>query len=452
MTIVIGFIIYIFIFMMIKFFYLKSDNNESNEGFFLANRGLGYFIGSLTYAATTYSSFMMVGMVGLIFNTGIGAMYFELSYLIATFFIIIFVGDKLRQVAKDKGFISPMELFAYKYGKGTSKIGCLVCLLALLPYTAGQFIGIGVVLTSFGISYTTGVLLAATFTFILMFSGGMRGVALSDAIQGIFMLVCAILALMWSKETFTGFITTGQHDGFWTTTTYINFMIPWLFFALTNPQVVQRLFAMKNKTDIRKMAYLFCGFGLLFTGIVSFIGFSASFGAANSLFNNNIGTDQVTPQLLTMMPNYLASLVALSILFAALSTANSNLLTLTSMIQVDLITKKSNRIVFALMLLLTGAVLVVAMLKPTYIVSLAVSTARILLGFVPLYVGILLNPDRQRPSSYQGIATIMGTASVTLLCINYIPQYNSLITFASAFGIYYLFGLYDVKKQSTLSL
>ena len=35
------------------------------EDYFLANRSLGGFVAALTYSATTYSAFMMVGLAGL---------------------------------------------------------------------------------------------------------------------------------------------------------------------------------------------------------------------------------------------------------------------------------------------------------------------------------------------------------------------------------------------------
>lgn len=41
------------------------------EEYFLANRRLGGFISAMTYSATTYSAFMMVGLVGLTYTSGV---------------------------------------------------------------------------------------------------------------------------------------------------------------------------------------------------------------------------------------------------------------------------------------------------------------------------------------------------------------------------------------------
>jgi SSS family solute:Na+ symporter len=45
--------------------------------FFLANRQFGGFVSAIMYAATTYSAFMMVGLAGLTYKIGVGALGFE---------------------------------------------------------------------------------------------------------------------------------------------------------------------------------------------------------------------------------------------------------------------------------------------------------------------------------------------------------------------------------------
>jgi len=45
--------------------------------FFLADRRVGGFISALTYSATTYSAFMLVGLAGLSYTGGVGALGFE---------------------------------------------------------------------------------------------------------------------------------------------------------------------------------------------------------------------------------------------------------------------------------------------------------------------------------------------------------------------------------------
>jgi SSS family solute:Na+ symporter len=62
--------------------------------YFIASRGLSGFTSAMTYAATTYSAFMMVGLVGLSYATGVGALAFELAYLISTVAILATLGTR----------------------------------------------------------------------------------------------------------------------------------------------------------------------------------------------------------------------------------------------------------------------------------------------------------------------------------------------------------------------
>ncbi|HDQ93478.1 MAG TPA: sodium:solute symporter family protein, partial [Synergistetes bacterium] len=62
----------------------RKKLGQGMSEYFLANRKLGGFVSAMTYSATTYSAFMMVGLVGLTYSSGIGALGFEMTYLAMT--------------------------------------------------------------------------------------------------------------------------------------------------------------------------------------------------------------------------------------------------------------------------------------------------------------------------------------------------------------------------------
>jgi len=55
---------------------LYSRGAKTQESFFIGDRNISGVVSALTYAATTYSAFMMVGLVGLAYATGVGALGF----------------------------------------------------------------------------------------------------------------------------------------------------------------------------------------------------------------------------------------------------------------------------------------------------------------------------------------------------------------------------------------
>ena len=69
--------------------YARQNLGKGMSGYFLANRKVGGFISAMTYSATTYSAFMMVGLVGLTYSSGIGTLGFELTYLAATVILMV---------------------------------------------------------------------------------------------------------------------------------------------------------------------------------------------------------------------------------------------------------------------------------------------------------------------------------------------------------------------------
>ena len=180
----------------------RGRGSKNQESYFIGGRGMSWVVSALTYAATTYSSFMMVGLVGLSYSTGIGAMLFELTYLAATIVLLSVYGKKIWQLSKDNNLVSPMELFSMRFGKPTGTVGALISVAALVPYTAAQVIGLSIIFQNFGISYGSGVVIAAVLICIWSLIGGLRGVALTDALQGLFMIGVAVIAVFWAGKTF----------------------------------------------------------------------------------------------------------------------------------------------------------------------------------------------------------------------------------------------------------
>lgn len=412
-----------------------SRRKQSQEEFFVGNRALGWVVTALTYAATTYSAFMMVGLVGLSYGTGIGAMIFELAYLVATVIILAVYGKKIWQLGQTHGYVSPMEMFAGRYGKTTEALGAIVAFLALIPYASVQVIGLALIFGTYGIGFVSGITIATLIIFVWVFLGGLRGVAVTDALQGLFMMVVAVVALIWVGGEFGGFELSTFPNKVWTPIFFINLTLPWCFFALTNPQVVQRLFIIKKASGIRNMIILFASFGLLYTLIVSFIGFGAKFGTIQGLFPAIQDRDTVTMNVLGMMSGVLSLPLALSIIFASVSTSNSIILTLSSMITRDVFQERKSMVLGRIFtFLMTLLVFLFSMFRPDYLVELSVASSRILLVFVPLYLGLF---HWKAGGRCAGTFTVVGGA-VLAIWVNVLGlALGSVYTFAGVFLLYF---------------
>ena len=182
------------------------------------------------------------------------------------------------------------------------------------------------------IPFVVGSGLASAIAMVFCLSG-MRSVAWTDSLQALVMLVASFLLIAFVMVEFfpQGFVRTLEATPElpkvnWSMSLFIGLTLPWAFFAVTNPQVVQRLYTPKNPKSLRNMILGFSFFGLVYTLICGLLGFSMAMispGLENA--------DQAMPLLLSKVPVALGLVVTVSIMAAAVSTLNSVILTLGSM-------------------------------------------------------------------------------------------------------------------------
>jgi len=376
--------------------YARKFGVKSDDEYYIAGRNVGGVISALTYAATTYSAFMMVGLVGLAYASGVGAYGFEMFYLAGTLMLLSYYGPKIWKLSREYDAVSPAELIGKRFGKSTAVAMVIISLVALIPYTSSQLIGVSLVIERMsGISFMTAISISAVLIALWAFIGGLRGVAWTDAVQGVIMILSAVIAVVYVFSLNPGFFGQVSEIGdlmavpnrIWTPQLFIKLTVPWFFFALTNPQVFQRLFIPKDEKALKRMVVYFGIFGLLYTVLVTMLGLMLRVMAENGDFPLLKDRDLVTPTLLSAMPEWMGLLVGISILAAAITTANSIILSLSSMVSRDVF--KNQMAGRASILVLTVTVALFASTRPSYIVELAVMSSTLLLSIFPLILALI---------------------------------------------------------------
>jgi SSS family solute:Na+ symporter len=340
-------IIYIIIGIVVAILARRNLGLGMNE-FFLGNRRIGGFISALTYAATTYSAFMMVGLAGLTYKFGVGALGFELTYLCGLV-LVVFFGPRFWLVGRKFDYLTHAHLLADRYqSRGVGIIATLLCLVFLIPYAAIQVMGIAYLLAGVSkgaIPLLIGMIIAIALAIVWANIAGLRSVAWTDALQALIMLGVSIIAVWYlADKGFGGFggffdkmnkeisqLLTGP--GLFKFNVFFGLALPWIFFSLSNPQVTQRLFIPKSVAAFKQMIGGFLIFGLIYTIVSVLWGFGARLvvpGLENA--------DLATPSLLAhpIIPWSIAIIVMIGILAAAISTIDSILLTLSSMVARDI--------------------------------------------------------------------------------------------------------------------
>jgi len=312
--------------------------------FFLANRKVGGFVSALTYSATTYSAFMMIGLAGLTYMSGVGALGFELTYLCGMFMMVFFL-PRFWLVGRKYGYVSPMELLSDRYqSRWVGATTAILALVFLVPYGAVQLMGVGYLMNGISqgaIPVVAGIIIAVVCAIAWSNIAGMRSVAWTDAFQALVMIVtsAAILGVVVAalggfgsffgklEAASPGLLTVPTAKGAFSINMFIGLALPWLFFLISNPQVSQRLFIPKSVTAMKQMLGGFLVFGFIYTLISVLWGFGATL-----LVPGLENADLAAPTLLALplIPMGLAIVVMIGITAAAISTIDSILLTLSS--------------------------------------------------------------------------------------------------------------------------
>lgn len=398
---------------------------RSSADYYVAGYRLGGFLAAMTYAATTYSAFMMVGLVGLTYALGVASFGFELVYLLATLTILSVLGPRLWGMARERGWVSPSEAVADLTGSGALGIVlALVYLAALIPYTSAQMKGIGEIFAAIGPGYWVGVLVAAALVMLWIVLAGIWSVAVTDAFQGLWMIASAIVFITWllgfswgngvtPGRAFEALNTSGL-GVVWPAAVFVGLTTPWAFFAVTNPQVLQRVFMPRDSKALKRMVYWFGLFGLTYTVLVTFAGVMARGLTAAGIIAAVGSRDAVTPTLLTHAPTPIAAVVYVSIVAAAMSTANSIILSVASSFVRDIYEKRlggrhpilvSNTVVVAL----AAAAALIAWYRPSNIVELSVLSSTLLL---PAAAPTIAGAVTRRRLGHWGLAAFLAGEAI----------------------------------------
>lgn len=424
------------------------------EEFVVGGYRVGGFLSAMTYAATTYSAFMMVGLVGLTYALGVASLGFELVYLAATIGILVTIGPEVWRKARVRKWVSPSEMIGELYGsKALALLISILYLITLTPYLAAQFKGIGEIFNAIGLGYEVGIAFTAFAVFLWIAIAGLWSVATTDAFQGFWMIITSMATMVWvigfllpsaKLSLFDVFnvLTNirlseglrGNLLGFtWTTSMFIGMSIPWVFFALTNPQVVQRLYIPKDANAFKKMVKYFAVYGFAYTLLCIFLGliFRSYIAVAHPDLELYLARarDSVTPTILLKGPTLLASATFIGIIAAAVSTANSIALTAASAVAQDLYRTRIKNVregraiavVYMGVAIMVFIASLIALYRIAYIVELSVTSSALLLTLAPITTaGVYLEPKR-RGLPYVLTSLILGLSVASVSTIIYGP-------------------------------
>ncbi|MDI9644048.1 MAG: sodium:solute symporter family protein [Candidatus Verstraetearchaeota archaeon] len=448
--------------------FAKRHLQRDVRDFYTAGGRFGTLVVALSYAATTYSAFMFIGLVGLSYQWGVGTLGFELVYFVGTLFLLYYLAPKYYSLHMKHGYISPAEVLTDRYGSpAVGAIATMISLVALIPYSSSQIIGIASAAegaSGGAVPFVLAVLIAVSLALIWSIIAGVWSVGWTDVYQGILMISAGVVVLAWVVDwatkmpsfTFLSGEISRVPNSYWTPQNFLNMTIPWFFFAITNPQVVQRLFAPKSKKAQKGMIIWFGFYGLFFTVLVCALGIMIRGATEAGGFPLITYRDSVTPTLLKMVPLWLSVIGLVAIIAASISTIDSIILTLSSMSIRDLfiprMPKMSQKaqvaVGRAVMVALAAACALFSLSRPGLIVDLAVLSSSLLLPIAPVVLGCFVWERGGKVSA--SMALIVGFATaVTLYYLKLSPMGlpTNLWTLIISTATYAILGMFEKNLE-----
>ena len=325
---------------------------RSLDDFVLGGRRLSPFTAAISERASGESGWFLLGLPGAAYVAGFAEFWTVIGVSFGIFASWFLLARLLNSESRRLGALTIPDFLEAKLGDRSGVLRTVAMAIIVFFYTsyvAFQFNAAGVLLeASFGLDPLVGVCLGALVVVFYTFMGGFLAVVWTDVVQGLLMMLVAVVLPI------LGIIHLGGPGGFVDTLRasnpdllsmsggnagwgFVNGVVlggmMWGLGYLGQPHLLARFMAIRRTSEVRTGAtiavawVLLAYWGAAFIGLVA-IGVLPGVEAADR--------EQVMPLLaLSLLPAWLAGLALAGAIAAMMSTADSQLLVVTSAVVED---------------------------------------------------------------------------------------------------------------------
>ena len=239
------------------------------EDYYLASRSIGTLVLLFTTFATLLSAFTFFGGPNLAYAAG-PEWLIVMGALDGVLFAVLWyvIGYKQWLIGNRHGYLTLGEMLGDRFGSATLRaLVAGISLIWLFPYVMLQQMGAGeaiVGLTNGAVPYWGGAALITAFMIGYVVLAGMRGVAWTDTVQGLFMLSIVWIAAVWVLSAVggpgaaTGSMLAARPEfgsfggGLYSPGFIISTAITIAFGVTMFPQINQRFFVAKSGAVLKR--------------------------------------------------------------------------------------------------------------------------------------------------------------------------------------------------------
>lgn len=351
--IIIAFALYLGLMMYIGIYYYRKSRNLSD--YILGGRKLGPWLTSMSAEASDMSGWMLMGLPGFAYSTGISAIWIALGLAGGTWLNWAFVSKRLRNHTEVASNSLTIPDYLKNRFRDTSRIlpivSAIFIIIFFLIYTSSGFVAGGKLFTTiFGLDYTTSLLITAGVVIFYTFLGGFLAVSWTDLIQGTMMFFAILIIPITATIMLNGPVNTAQliatefpqglsiwgpESDTFTLAIGIISSLAWGLGYFGQPHILVRFMAISDARELKKatnIAMVWVVISLVAAVIVGLVG--------KVYLTTPLAGADVEKVFLVMneqlFPPFVAGLIWSAVLAAIMSTASGQLLVTASSVSQDL--------------------------------------------------------------------------------------------------------------------
>ncbi len=345
------------------------------DEFHVASRSLKPILLTGTFCATILGASATLGMAGLGFSKGLPGAWWMLSGTVGLIVLSALFAGKIRAT----GCYTLPELVGSFYGDKARAVASILIAISWLGVIAVQIVASGKVLVALLGGSEIFYMAVCTAVFILYtIHGGQVSVVKTDLVQ--FLIIIVGILILFSKSMDAvgpsalirqSFPTSAQM-GIWDVTSML-IVVGSVY--LVGPDMYSRLFSAQSAEIAKKSAMISAFILIPLAFLITSLGIFA-----RSIYPN-ISPEQAIPVLMTgLLSPSMAGVVAAALLAAFMSSADTSLMTATSILTLDIYRKakpkSSERVLMAIsrlgVLLIGFSALILAISLPNIIKTLLI--------------------------------------------------------------------------------
>ena len=344
---------------------LCSKKNNAVDDFYLGGRKLGPFVTAMSAEASDMSSWLLMGLPGLAYLTGVAdAAWTAIGLAIGTYVNWLIVAKRIRKYTQAYDSFTIPDFFSKRFGdekRILTLIAAIVIVVFFIPYTASGFAACGKLFSSlFGFNYLTAMIISAIVIVAYCTLGGFLAASMTDLIQSIVMTIALVVVVVYGVNVAGGFDMVmenskalpgylGLFDTYSAATNSaepysllkIASMLAWGLGYFGMPHILVRFMAIRDPQEVKKSRNIAMIWVLISLSVAVCIGFTGAALYPNVAELAGNGNQRIFIYMTThlfkgLIPLFMAGIILSGILAATMSTSDSQLLIASSCVSKNL--------------------------------------------------------------------------------------------------------------------